>query len=90
LKTIELTFDAELNRHVRDARRQPIILTRKGKPVAAIIDLPNTDVEAASLSSDPQFMAIIARSRKQAKQQGTVPFANAREYLKKKRAAHSA
>ncbi|MBE7439078.1 MAG: type II toxin-antitoxin system prevent-host-death family antitoxin [Spirochaetales bacterium] len=89
MKTIELATDSELNRQIRSVRREPIILTRNGKPVAAIVDLPNTDAATAALGSDPTFKAIIERSRKQVKKKETISLGSAKRYLQKKNTAHA-
>jgi antitoxin (DNA-binding transcriptional repressor) of toxin-antitoxin stability system len=39
-------------------------LTVDGRPVAALVAIENTDAETASLSTNPQFLALIERSRR--------------------------
>ncbi len=42
----------------------PVVLTERGKPVAALVALENVDLETASLSMNPRFMELIERSRR--------------------------
>jgi hypothetical protein len=66
--------DAEILRHVtdraRDLENEPVILTREGKPVAALTSLENIDWESISLSTNPQFIALIERIRAQQAAEG--------------------
>ena len=43
--------------------KEPIILTVDGKPVAALMPIENADLETVALSTNPQFLALIERSR---------------------------
>ena len=47
-----------------------VVVTVKGKPVAALVPLDNTDIETASLSTNPKFLAIIERSRARQRAEG--------------------
>ena len=53
---------------------EPLIITKKGKAVAALVPLDDFDLESASLSMNEDFMRLIEESRKSAKERGTVPF----------------
>ena len=61
MKTVEI---AKVSR--RDyGRRNTWVLTRRGKPVAAVVPIrPGIDLESFGLSQDPEFIEIINRSRK--------------------------
>jgi len=49
---------------VRQARTEPIVITLRGKPVAALTAIgANTDIESLVVSNDPRFKALIERSR---------------------------
>jgi prevent-host-death family protein len=53
-----------LSNYVRRSRRGALILTRRGRPVSALVPLrPGGDVERAVVAADPRFQAILARSR---------------------------
>ena len=58
---------------------EPLVLTAKGKPVAALIHLKNADWETISLSMNPKFMHIIERSRARARKEGTIPLEEVRK-----------
>ena len=47
----------------RMAKHGPVILTRKGKPVASFNDISRADWESISLANNPRFQAIIEESR---------------------------
>ena len=51
----------------------PLITTKKGKAVAALMPLTNTDIETASLSLNSKLLSIIERSRSLLKAEGGVP-----------------
>lgn len=41
-----------------------MIVTRHGKPVAAVVPIEDTDLETLSLGTNPYFLALIAESRR--------------------------
>jgi hypothetical protein len=43
-------------------KKEPVIITKAGKPVAALVSITNADIETVSLSSSPKFIALIERS----------------------------
>jgi hypothetical protein len=64
LKTIEVAHSIEaLQQVLSQELSAPMIITREGKPVAALLPTPNSDIESISLSLDPQFIALIQESR---------------------------
>ena len=78
----------ELNRAVGPLREyarahpsQPLVLTTKGKPVAALIHLDHADWESVSLGLNPKFIALIERCRQRAKKEGTVPLEQVKRNL---------
>lgn len=66
MKTIEMAeATAPLQKYARDARREALVVTVNGKPVAILTAVgPKSDLENLTVSSDPQFRALIARSRR--------------------------
>ena len=66
MKTIEMADATEsLSRYARKARLEPLIVTVKGKPVAALTAITSeTDLENLTVSNDPGFKALIERSRR--------------------------
>ncbi|MGH9425193.1 MAG: type II toxin-antitoxin system Phd/YefM family antitoxin [Terriglobia bacterium] len=64
MKTLELQdATGSLAEYVRAVGEEPVIVSLKGKPVAALISIENADWETATLSTNPQFLALIQRSR---------------------------
>ena len=71
MKTLELDkATASLAQYARSLRKEPVILTSHGKPIAALITMRNIDWETASLSTNPRFLAVIERSRARQKAEG--------------------
>lgn len=66
MKTIEMADATEsLSQYARKARLEPLIVTLKGKPVAALTAIGSaTDLENLTVSNDPGFKALIERSRR--------------------------
>jgi hypothetical protein len=54
------------------AKAGPVILTRKGEPLAAIKDLSGSDWESVSLANNPQFLALIEESRRSYREEGSI------------------
>jgi antitoxin (DNA-binding transcriptional repressor) of toxin-antitoxin stability system len=73
MKTLELTkATASLAEYAQDVKKEPVILTSGGKPVAALVAVENADLETATLSTHPQFLALIERSRSRQKAEGGI------------------
>lgn len=54
------------------AKSETVILTRHGKPLAAIKDLSGSDWESLSLANDPRFLALIEGSRRAYREEGGI------------------
>lgn len=61
-----------LSEYAREAKKDPIVVVKNGKPVAAVVALRNADVETVSLSTNKKFLAIIERSRSRLKKEGGI------------------
>lgn len=86
MKTIEITkAKSSLADYARGVKNDPVIVTSRGKPLAALVSLNNTDMESASLSTNPDFLALIRRSRARQKAEGGLSAEDLRRRLKKKR-----
>jgi antitoxin (DNA-binding transcriptional repressor) of toxin-antitoxin stability system len=73
MKTLEVAqATAPLADYARDVKHEPLILTMNGTPVAALIPLENVDIETVTLSTHPQFLALIERSRTRQKTEGGI------------------
>jgi antitoxin (DNA-binding transcriptional repressor) of toxin-antitoxin stability system len=66
MKTIELEEATDsLSAYAKRFRRQPLIVTLKGRPMAALTPIgPRTDLENLAVANDPRFRALIERSRR--------------------------
>jgi prevent-host-death family protein len=63
---------APLSEYARKARKDPIIVVKRGKPFAAVVPIRNADGETVSLSTNRKFLAIIERSRSRYKREGEI------------------
>ena len=72
---------APLSEYAERARKDPVIVLRKGKPFAAVVPLRNIDEETLALGTNRKFLKIIERSRARVKKQGAVPAAELRRRL---------
>jgi len=63
---------APLAEYVRTVGEGPVIVSVKGKPVAALVSLENADWETVRLSNHPEFLALIQRSRRRQKKEGGI------------------
>ena len=64
MRTIELEEATEsLSDYARRNRQGPLVVTRLGRPMAALMPLKKGDWETFSLATNPRFIAIIERSR---------------------------
>jgi prevent-host-death family protein len=82
MKTIELIqATAPLAEYAQEVSKEPIIITVGGKPVAALVPIENADLETVTLSTHPQFLALIERSRVRQKAEGGISSAEMRRRL---------
>ena len=73
MKTVEMAeATAPLAEYARDVSSEPVILTVRGKPVAALVSVENADLETITLSTHPQFIALIERSRARQSAEGGI------------------
>ena len=64
MKTIGLEH-ATLELCIKDARRERVVLTRKGKPVALVVGVEGMDEEQVQLGSSDKFWTLIEKRRRQ-------------------------
>ena len=77
-----------LSDYTRKALKEPVIVTRHGKPVAVLRSLTEDEWEDFVLSTDPRFIALIERSRARYKPGTGIPLAEVmRKYGSKPKAA---
>jgi antitoxin (DNA-binding transcriptional repressor) of toxin-antitoxin stability system len=82
MRTVEMTqATATLAEYTRQVAVEPTIITASGKPVAALVAIENTDLETVFLSTNPQFLAIIERSRARQQAEGGISSKEMRQRL---------
>lgn len=84
MRTVEMAkAKLPLADYTKNVRKEPVIVTVKGKPVAALVSIKNADSETVALSSNPQFLALIKRSREKQKAKGGISAQEMRHRLQK-------
>ena len=66
---------------VKIAETEPVVLTREGTPVLGLVGVDEADVEAWSLGSNPDFLAMMERFRERGRREGGIPLAEVRRRL---------
>ena len=73
MRTVELDeASAHLAEYARNVAEEPVILMTDGKPVAVLLSVEDVDLETLSLATNPQFLAIIERSRARLRTEGGI------------------
>ena len=70
-----------LSEYAEKARKDPIIVIKRGKPFAAVIPIRNADEETVALSTNRKFLKIIDRSRTRVKKEGSISAGELRRRL---------
>src|SRR3954451_9506627 len=79
MRVVELADAAGvLAEYAKDPSHEPVILAVKGKPVAVVLSAEGGDVESISVSLNPQFLALMERSRKSLDTKGGIPIEEVR------------
>jgi antitoxin (DNA-binding transcriptional repressor) of toxin-antitoxin stability system len=90
MKTVEVTkATLPLAEYTKDVIKEPVIVTIKGKPVAALVNIRNADIETVALSQNQKFLNLIERSRCRQGKEGGISTEEMRQRLKQKRAEPS-
>jgi len=72
---------APLAEYASKVSKEPMILTVDGKPVVVLMSIEDTDWETVKLSTHPQFLALIKRSRARQEAEGGISSAEMRRRL---------
>lgn len=65
---------ANFSTFLRESERGPIIITRNGKPAAALVSVvDDDDVEQLILTYSPRFQAILHQARQEVAETGGIP-----------------
>ena len=66
MKTMEVPVgQKQLQAAIRRGEEETIVLTRRGKPVAAVVPMKGVDAETLKLSTSRRFLNILRRSFRQ-------------------------
>jgi antitoxin (DNA-binding transcriptional repressor) of toxin-antitoxin stability system len=58
--------------YTREAHGETLVVTRRGRPVAAVVPLRGVDMESLALATNPDFVGLIERARARYKATGGV------------------
>lgn len=84
MKTLALCkATGSLAEYTRDAKDQAetLVVTNRGRPVAALVPLTNVDWETVRVSTNPKFRGIIERSRRRQAREGGISSGEMRRQL---------
>ena len=66
MKTMECPVgQKELRAAIRRGEEETVVLTRRGKPVAAVVPMKGIDAESLKLGTSRKFMSILRKSFKE-------------------------
>jgi prevent-host-death family protein len=83
MKTVEMKqATGPLADYARDVEKEPVVVTEHGRPVAALMPIENADRETVALSTNPQFLALIERSRRRHETEGGISTEEMRRRLR--------
>jgi prevent-host-death family protein len=64
MRTVDISeATGSLSEYAREVRRGPVVVTRRGRPLAVVVAVRGLDLETLSLSTNAGFMELIERSR---------------------------
>ena len=90
MRVIEKTeATAPLAEYMAEVEKEPLIVTSKGKPIAALVPIENADLETVSLSTSRKFLELIERSRARQHAEGGISSDEMRRRLGVKRAGRA-
>lgn len=82
MKTIDLAdANQSLASFVRQAGTGPLVVTKAGKPVAALVAVVEDDLESLAVGTSPVFREMITRSRERMRKEGGIPEEEVRRML---------
>jgi prevent-host-death family protein len=89
VKTVEMAdATASLSDYAREARKEALVVTEKGRPVFALMPLPpDTDLENLLVTTHSMFQAIMRRSERRYRSEGGLSTDQVRQRLVARRAA---
>lgn len=81
MKTLEISeATARLKDYVRAARREPLLITLRGKPYVTLTAAgTHTDLENLTVTTHPKFRAVMERSERRWREEGGLSLDEVRE-----------
>ena len=74
-----------LSAYVQEAAQGPIVITKNGKPCAALVHVEaDEDIETLLLSRNPEFLALLDKSVEKTEKQGGRPLSAVKEEVRKR------
>jgi antitoxin (DNA-binding transcriptional repressor) of toxin-antitoxin stability system len=71
MKTVEIAeATSPLADYIPGLRTEPLVITEHGTPTAVMLPLNDVDLESIAMSTNPEFIARIERSRARARAEG--------------------
>ena len=66
MEKIEVTLATNsLEQYARELDEEPLVLTERGRAIAALMPIDDANFESLALSLSPKFQALIERSREE-------------------------
>jgi len=89
MKTVEMArATGSLSEYAKKARKETVVVTRRGKPFAAVVPLDLDRWEDFVVSTHPGFIKMIKRSEARYRAEGGIPLEKVeREFRKKLKGA---
>lgn len=81
MRTVELK---DAHQTLADCARdlgETVVVTRRGKPLVAVVPVSKADLESLSLATNPDFLALLERSRARYRREGGISHAEVRTRL---------
>ncbi len=70
---------ATLAEYSEQLEGKPLVVTKRGRPVAVLVPIKGMDFESLSLGTNPDFLAIIERSRASQEKEGGISLEDIRK-----------
>lgn len=73
MKSVELAqAKRALADYAREAQSGTLVVTRRGRPMAAVVPLQGVDLESLAVSTSPDFIDVVERARARFEQSGGI------------------